>query len=723
MKKLSQILFVLLCICSTAIPIQAQTWGEDLSQKMMAVTANKKSNVKDFESFHQNLIDPEITEINLQADIILEHTTPIQLTHDKVINGNGHTLIEGDSLAARVQVATGVTLSINDVTVHGRNKYGTFSTIVGIKKHTPTIILNNYHYFGPKLIYNPDGTTIFRGNNIGRLQKQTVLSDQSDDISEIGVVANLIFDTASTLAVDAQHTGKQEKHAAFWFRGEQNALQIKDDANINIQYPHAFSLFYQYDNAPLHLGKRAKMDIHTEDILYGGYAFSEVILAKAANLNFQASSEHGSLHCSQNITLDDGAQLAVKNGGNHAPLTVAENGNITIGNDATLRIERIKGEGLFSNESNKTRLNILHDSDILAKQDDDTFTWQNVTAEIFYDGGNTKVKTADPMLNTILDLEKNKVFHVKPSIELIKDKEKFLTYEKGITKTEQLFFDDLALTNQDVLQLESDFDEAWIHNVGEYESLVRVNNLNLGTSYFIKVYIHVVDTTAPVIFIRPDVATRGITYYLPVNKSEEEFLQDIDARTDDGSLITSDYTTQVDQQQIGEYDVHLDAVDDFGNHAQTKQVKVIVSELSEQTNFIIQADDFITHSSTLQRITTPEAWNEFLLKSSNAQVVETVSNQAIYHGISTKVVGDIIYDTQTTNVYDETNITKSGLVEYGTANNIADQKVNKLYTGTLKTSVQKNSFIYAKTILIYVLFLTLIIVFLVGYYLYARRKE
>ncbi|TLG76671.1 LapB repeat-containing protein [Culicoidibacter larvae] len=68
------------------------------------------------------------------------------------------------------------------------------------------------------------------------------------------------------------------------------------------------------------------------------------------------------------------------------------------------------------------------------------------------------------------------------------------------------------------------------------------------------------DVTAPVI-----TADSEITYEVNTSKTATEFLTDIHAATDDGSLITSDFTTAVNIAVVGDYTVTLSAADTSGN--------------------------------------------------------------------------------------------------------------------------------------------------------------
>ncbi|MGY3778367.1 LapB repeat-containing protein [Isobaculum melis] len=81
----------------------------------------------------------------------------------------------------------------------------------------------------------------------------------------------------------------------------------------------------------------------------------------------------------------------------------------------------------------------------------------------------------------------------------------------------------------------------------------------------------VTDTTAPIITADPE-----ISYPQATVKTEAEFLSEIQASTDDGSVITSDFSTAVNFNIIGDYTVTLNAVDASGNQATPVQVVVHV---------------------------------------------------------------------------------------------------------------------------------------------------
>ncbi|MCB2768187.1 LapB repeat-containing protein, partial [Listeria monocytogenes] len=79
------------------------------------------------------------------------------------------------------------------------------------------------------------------------------------------------------------------------------------------------------------------------------------------------------------------------------------------------------------------------------------------------------------------------------------------------------------------------------------------------------------DVIAPVI-----TADEAIIYETGITKSATDFLPDVNAATNDGSAITSNFATVVDLNTPGEYDVTLNSTDAGGNKCDPITVTVTV---------------------------------------------------------------------------------------------------------------------------------------------------
>ena len=84
---------------------------------------------------------------------------------------------------------------------------------------------------------------------------------------------------------------------------------------------------------------------------------------------------------------------------------------------------------------------------------------------------------------------------------------------------------------------------------------------NEATPVTVMVYV-VAAKKAPVI-----ACDKEVTYKVNGTKSEADFLKDIHGATSDGSAITTDFSSVVDFNKIGDYMVTLNAEDTLGNRA------------------------------------------------------------------------------------------------------------------------------------------------------------
>ncbi|MBA5735102.1 LapB repeat-containing protein, partial [Escherichia coli] len=62
-------------------------------------------------------------------------------------------------------------------------------------------------------------------------------------------------------------------------------------------------------------------------------------------------------------------------------------------------------------------------------------------------------------------------------------------------------------------------------------------------------------------------ADKSISYTKDSTKTDQQFLQDISAKTSDGSKVTSDFDSVVDLAKVGTYKVTLNAVSADGLNA------------------------------------------------------------------------------------------------------------------------------------------------------------
>ncbi|TLG72726.1 LapB repeat-containing protein [Culicoidibacter larvae] len=687
------------------------------------VSATKHAVVENYVTLHEALLDADVKEITIMNNITLENVAPIVMAvRDLVIHGNGFTLTEGNTLQSRIQVGSGMQLTVNDLVVRGRNSYGTFAASTGLFMNDTVLIFNNYHYSGPQMVYNPGGTTIFRGQNSAVIQRQGVGGMVSDEPGEVGEVSKLVFEANSGLAVESVNAGSVKQHSVFWFRGLNQELSIGKGAQLDINYPEAFALFYQYDKRPLHLSEGAQVAAKTEDILYGGYAFSGVTLEADAHFKFTATSSYGSLHSLGDIELGIRSRLQVAVGGKSAPLTLANNVQINVGDGALLNVARNEGNGIFSESDKHYSIDVSKAADITSLQDGSKLFWRNLTANITFDNGDTAVESTDLTIDGQLHLVTSSDFAVLNKSDgsgPMQSQE--LVYELGVQKSEQDFYNDLELPKDEQVLFSSDYDLDYVQALGTYAVLVRVDNQSDATAYFVDVTIHVVDTTAPIISVDKAVAAQGITYYMPVARTEAQFLTDIVAKTDDGSPVNSDFATKVNQQTVGTYNVTLTAVDASGNTAAPRVVTVFIVRPQTPVSYVIVANSFSTYSSGLTGKSAADV-NAMALDASNARVVEVISNTRIKDGLWAEVDGQFSGEEDDVTTSQASVVTNSGSHDYRSPAEYVYTDNNGVVADAATEYSQDNSFFAPQRVMIYGGIAALVSLILLGIYLVFFRK-
>ncbi|EAG2143623.1 LPXTG cell wall anchor domain-containing protein [Listeria monocytogenes] len=177
------------------------------------------------------------------------------------------------------------------------------------------------------------------------------------------------------------------------------------------------------------------------------------------------------------------------------------------------------------------------------------------------------------------------------------------------------------------------------------------------------------DEAAPVITASP-----SIDYLINTSKSDEEFLKDVKAVTDDQSPISSDLQTQVDFSEIGSYYVTLTSTDSAGNQAVPVSVIVNVKEpmatLQADAEITYSVDSLVSESEFLKDVhASTEVGNKL---TSNFDAVVDFSTQGDYEVIITasnstnsvdkRVVVHVVkggsdgYDMNSTTPNDETSL-------------------------------------------------------------------
>ncbi|EAE5097712.1 cell surface protein, partial [Listeria monocytogenes] len=176
---------------------------------------------------------------------------------------------------------------------------------------------------------------------------------------------------------------------------------------------------------------------------------------------------------------------------------------------------------------------------------------------------------------------------VEDTIPPIITADQSITYERGITKTEQAFYTDIKAATSDNSPISSDFSKIDLTKTGNYEVLLRATDQSGNKALPLKINVLVQDTIAPVI----KTTSREITAERGTPMTEQQLLAKIGANTDDGSKITTDYNPAI-VNTSGDYLVHLYAVDAAGNQAIPVEITIHVKDTTAP---IIKADKKISY--------------------------------------------------------------------------------------------------------------------------------
>ncbi len=131
-----------------------------------------------------------------------------------------------------------------------------------------------------------------------------------------------------------------------------------------------------------------------------------------------------------------------------------------------------------------------------------------------------------------------------------------MTYEVGSSlPSEATFLSDVNASAIDIIDgivpVTVDLSGVQMNRVGNYIVTLKASDVS-GNEATKEVIVHIIDKAFPVI-----TADAEITYEIGTVKTETDFLTDVHAATNDGSIITSDFSTVVDMNKQGDYLVTL----------------------------------------------------------------------------------------------------------------------------------------------------------------------
>ncbi|ECZ7678877.1 LapB repeat-containing protein [Listeria monocytogenes] len=180
-------------------------------------------------------------------------------------------------------------------------------------------------------------------------------------------------------------------------------------------------------------------------------------------------------------------------------------------------------------------------------------------------------------------------------------------YDKDANISEQVFLSNVAASVTEGATITSDYDTVVdFTKGGTYEVTLNAKNSAGIEAEPVKVKVHINKALAPVI-----TANTEISYMVFAEVTEADFLKNIQASTNDGSVITSDFGTVVKLNEAGDYTVTLKSVNSDDVDAKPVQVTVRITPKPTPilANVVFDIDDVQTTEAIVVEgfITEPAA--------------------------------------------------------------------------------------------------------------------
>ncbi|WP_162921667.1 LapB repeat-containing protein [Listeria costaricensis] len=190
-----------------------------------------------------------------------------------------------------------------------------------------------------------------------------------------------------------------------------------------------------------------------------------------------------------------------------------------------------------------------------------------------------------------------------------------ITYSQGANVTNEAFLADIHAVTDSGCELATDLNEVvdW-QTPGDYKVAIEAVNTTTLNATARNVTVHVEESAVSLACLSE------ISYQQGTVKTEADFLVDIDAQTDPGAEIDSDFETAADLTTSGDYEVTVTAKSSAGQTS--KKVTVHVTPLPLE---LVQVPDDITFKNTavasgVQTIfRSSESGNDFVVKDTRAE--------------------------------------------------------------------------------------------------------
>lgn len=180
-------------------------------------------------------------------------------------------------------------------------------------------------------------------------------------------------------------------------------------------------------------------------------------------------------------------------------------------------------------------------------------------------------------------------------------------YDKNANISEKVFLSNVAASATEGATITSDYNTVVdFTKGGTYEVTLNAKNSAGHEAEPVKVKVHINKALAPVI-----TANTEISYMIFAEVTEADFLKSIQASTNDGSVITSDFGTVVKLNEAGDYTVTLKSVNSDDVDAKPVQVTVRITPKPTPilANVVFNIDDVQTTEAIVVEgfITEPAA--------------------------------------------------------------------------------------------------------------------
>lgn len=268
--------------------------------------------------------DNDYTTIYLNADI--EITGRINFPPNKTnltINGTytneqgvttRHTLTDMNSasITNSIYIASAISeinVTLCNVDIVGKNYYGIVAVEAVSSTKSVTLIYINVNYTGPQISYNRQGTVRYIDSNI-TIKTSSGYASPSNELAEVNRV-----EIGGKTTIYHTSTG----NAVFWFTYANPSFKILENADVNITSESRETFYCDY-SPDINIEKGANVIINTPRGMFYDTGSSQLaksfLIDKNSNLKITQTavkSGVGTIRCSGNFTVSDGASLYMAN--------------------------------------------------------------------------------------------------------------------------------------------------------------------------------------------------------------------------------------------------------------------------------------------------------------------------------------------------------------------------------------------------------------------------